>query len=450
MDINSAPRAELVRLIYEMADRIQVLEGEIARLKEQLHQRGGGKDSSLPAFVKPNKKRKKREERKKRNTAYARKKEVPTETVFHTADGCPNCGGILGKPTVAYSRQVIDIPSSQYTVTDHVVFKRWCYECKKCMQPEVDLSSTVIGKGRIGINLVATITTMRERLRLPIAVIQKYLEIFYQLKLSKGEIVELLHTVATVGKPSYEHLLEEVRNAHVVYADETGGRENGINGYFWSFSTENVHLLLYRKSRASTVVEEIVGKDSEHFNGVLTTDFYAAYNTYLGFHQRCWVHLLRDIKELKEKHKKHPPLNRWAKQVKQIYAEANAYPGPDPNTPVGLAIQLRINKQKEFEEKLKKICEPYVIGDTPMSILCGRIMTFMPELFTFVRFPNVSSDNNHAERMVRHTVIARKIQGGTRSPKGSETKSILTSLFDTWNLQGKNPLQQCKLLLATC
>ncbi len=53
-----------------------------------------------------------------------------------------------------------------------------------------------------------------------------------------------------------------------------------------------------------------------------------------------------------------------------------------------------------------------------------------------------------AERIIRHLVISRKISGGTRSEKGSQTKSILTSIFDTWNLQNKNPLQQCQLLLA--
>lgn len=452
MDINSAPRGELVRLIYEMADKIQLLEGEVARLKEQLHQKGQGKGpaSSLPSFVKPNTKKKKLKKRKQREIGYARKKEVPTEQIFHTQGVCSHCGSHLGKPTVAYTRQVIDLPVSSYKVVEHVVFKRWCYQCKKCIQPEVDLSKEVMGKGRIGINLVATIVTMRERLRLPVGVIQKYLFLFYQLKLSKGEIVALLHEVARIGKPTYQKILEEVQNASVVHADETGGREDGRNGYFWSFSTKDVHFLLYRKSRAASVVEEIVGSDSEKFNGVLTTDFYASYNTYAGFHQRCWVHLLRDIKELKEKNKKHPPLNKWAKQVKVIYQEAKAYGGPDPTLPVGLQVEERIQKQREFEERLKKVCQPYVLKDVVQSTLCARIITFMPELFSFVRFPDVSADNNHAERMVRHTVIARKIQGGTRSPKGSETKSILTSLFDTWTLQGKNPFQQCKLLLATC
>lgn len=452
MDINSAPRGELVKLIYEMADKIQFLEGEVARLKEQLHQKGqrNNPSSSIPSFVKPNTKKKKLGKRKKRNAAYTRKKEVPTEQIFHTPDTCSDCGGNLGKPTVAYARQVIELPVSSYKVVEHVIFKRWCYFCKKCIQPEVDLSTKVLGKGRIGINLVATIVTMRERLRLPVGVIQKYLSLFYQLKLSKGEIIELLHEVARIGKPTYEKILKQIQTASVVHADETGGRENGKNGYFWSFSTKDVHFLLYRKSRAAKVVEEIVGKDSEKFNGTLTTDFYAAYNTYAGFHQRCWVHLLRDIKELKKNNMKHPPLNNWAKAVKEIYEEAKTYKGPDSNTPAGLAIQKRINKQHFFEERLKRVCVPYLTKNVPMSTLCGRIMTFMPELFVFVRFPNVLSDNNQAERMIRHTVIARKIQGGTRSAKGSETKSILTSLFDTWTLQGKNPFQQCKLLLATC
>ncbi len=377
-------------------------------------------------------------------------KEVPTETVFHTEEACTDCGGDLGKPTVAYTRQVIDLPVLSYTVTEHVVFRRWCYHCKKCIQPDVDLSGIALGKGRIGINLTATLVTMRDRLRLPIGMIQTYLKLFYHLHISKGEIVALLHTVATIGKPSYEKLLEQVRAAGSVHADETGGRENGINGYFWSFSTKNIHFLLYRKSRGSKVVEEIVGKNSEKFQGVLTTDFYAAYNTYAGFHQRCWVHLLRDIHELKEKHKKHPPLNAWAKKIHQIYEEAKAFTGPDPTVPPGLAVQERITKQHYFEQKLKQVCSNYVTKDVPMSTLCGRIMTFMPELFVFVRFPNVSSDNNPAERIIRHTVVARKISGGTRSAKGSETKSILTSLFDTWSLQGLNPFEQCKLLLATC
>lgn len=451
MDLNTAPRSELVALVYELTDRVFLLEGEIARLKELLHQKGDGPKTTLPDFVKANVKKSKVTVRKKRDKAYVRIHEEPTERIFHSVSICPDCGRKhLGKPTVAYTRQVIDLPVVSYTVTEHVVCKRWCYHCKKTFMPNVDLSKMAFGKKRIGINLASTIVTLRDRLRLPIAVIQGYLAIFYQLKLSRGEIVGLLQSASKRGQPHYENLLLQIRGSPVVNADETGGRENGQNGYFWSLSTPQAHVLMYRKSRGSQVVEEVVGTDSEKFTGVLVTDFYAAYNIYSGFHQRCWVHFLRDIHELRIQFPKHPPLNKWAKNIVSLYEEAKSYPGPNPNWPAGLMAQERIRVQHQFEQRLKDICEPYLIKNSPMSTLCGRAISFLPEMFTFIRFVGVPSHNNSAERILRHTVIARKIQGGTRSTQGSQTKVILTSLFDTWQLQGKNPLEQCRLLLSSC
>jgi transposase len=450
-DLLTAPRGELIRLVYELTEKIEILESELARIKSEKNQKEeGSSGTKIPAFVKPNKKAKKKTVRKKRDSAYTRKREVPTEQIFHAAESCSECGSeFLGKLSVAYTHQIIDIPVVSYTVTEHVICRRWCLKCHTQIMPEVDFSKVALGKQRIGINLAAAIGTMRDRLRLPLGMIKTYVQIFHGLSLSEGEIVKILDTVATIGKPKYDNLLEQIRQSDAVHADETGGRQNGINGYFWSFSTEKVHYLLYRKSRGKTVVEEVVGSDSEKFSGVLITDFYAAYNTYTGFHQRCWVHYLRDIHKLKEEYKKHPPLNKWAKQVKQIYEEAKAYKGPDSHLPIGLQTQERLEKQRAFEQRLYVVCMPYVKKNTPMSTLAARAIHFLPELFVFIRFPHVKSDNNPAERIIRHTVVARKISGGTKTPKGSETKAVLTSLFDTWQLQNLNPLEQCRLLLTS-
>ena len=81
-----------------------------------------------------------------------------------------------------------------------------------------------------------------------------------------------------------ERLEQEIRASGVVHGDETGWRENGRNGYLWSFSTPKVRYLLYRPSRGGAVVEEVLG---EEFDGVLVSDFYGAYNVYQGPHQRC-------------------------------------------------------------------------------------------------------------------------------------------------------------------
>ena len=63
--------------------------------------------------------------------------------------------------------------------------------------------------------------------------------------------------------------------------------------------------------------------------------------------------------------------------------------------------------------------------------------------------PEAPSDNNAAERSLRHLVISRKISGGTRSQPGSDSKMTLASLFGTWRARGLNPFLECRRLLIS-
>lgn len=453
-DLVALPKGELITIIVKQADEIEILKETIIELQEKIKQKTAGDDSSksIPSWVKANVKRGRQGKRKLREHGFSRKLDVPTKKVFHSYDCCPNCDGLLGTPSVAYTRQVIDIPVVVYEVVEHIVFKRYCFNCRKRFYPQVDLSQDVPGKGRIGINLMSAIFTMRQDSNMSIPQIQAHLKTFYQLDLSLGEIVEILHQEARLGEDEVEKIKQNLLSSKVIYADETGGRENGMNGYHWSFSNEQFQLLLYRKSRAAKVVKEVFGSDGENFEGVCVSDFYNSYNLYLGPHQRCWVHFLRDIKKLREDNPKDRKLKKWAENIHSLYEEAKVYPGPAPNLPPGLSEQERILKEGYFKEQLRYLCEPYLKTGTPQATLSARALKFLPEMFTFIRFEGVKSDNNMAERAVRKTVIQRKISHGTRSAQGSQTKSNLGSLFGTWRLQNLNPFEQMKLLLlnASC
>lgn len=451
VDLSNLSRGELIDLLYQQAREIEILKEMLVTLQEKQKDSGDG-PKPPPSFVKPNVKKKKKAKRKQRAHGFSRKLEIPTETIFHSLDSCPDCGEEhLGKPSVSYTRQIIDIPKVAYDVIEHVIFKRYCFNCEKRVSPKVDLSSFVIGKGRIGINLMAAIFTMKEEADMTINKIQKQLHTFYGLEISIGEIIEILHQQAGLGKSNYEEIKKGLLASKVIYADETGGREDGRNGYHWSFSNERFHMLLYRKSRAATVVKEMFGENGEHFQGVLSTDFYGSYNAYLGPHQRCWVHYLRDMKKLKEDNPKDRKLKAWIKAVHRVYEEAKSYTGP-PETLIRLKEQARIDKEVYFKHKLKKLCEPYVKTQALQAKLASRGIRFLSEMFTFIRYEGVNPDNNMAERAVRKTVIKRKISFGTRSPKGSETRSILGSLFGTWRLQNLNPFEEMRTILlnASC
>jgi len=447
LDLDIATREELIQLNLQLVARLQSLEGQVMQLKAELESlRGGGSKSNPPSFVKANRPApSKKKKRKKRAHGFSRKLDNATARVEHSIEQCPDCQLDLIGRRVVKSRQVIELPPVQVRVVEHLLIERCCPNCRKRWTPGLDLSSMVVGKQRFGISVQAEVALLREGCRLPFRVIQDYLHHRFGLRVSVGKLVASVEAVARRGKQVVEDFKQQIRGSPVVNGDETGWREDGQNGYVWSFSTDKIRYFLYRKSRSATVVKEVLG---EQFEGVVVSDFYGAYNAHLGLHQRCWVHLLRDIHELKEKHKQDRQLRRWAQAVKAIYEGAKQYKGP--NARLGAVEQKaeRVKRQRAFEQELRRVCRPHIKKKRLQSTLCERIERFLPELFVFVADARVPSDNNAAERSVRHLVVSRKISGGTRSETGSETKSILASLFGTWRLQGLDFYQSCWNLLA--
>jgi transposase len=445
--MDNATREELVQLNLQLIAQLQVLQERVKQLEAELESlRGGGSKSNPPSFVKANRSaRSKKKKRKKRAHGFARKLDLVTARVEHSLEQCPDCRVDLIGQRVVKTRQLIELPPTQAQIVEHTLIERRCPNCRKRWAPRMDLSSLAVGNRRFGISVETEVALLREQCRLPFRVIQDYLHHRFGLRISVGELVALVEGVAQRGKAIVEGFKQQIRGSPVVNGDETTWREDGVNGYVWSFSTDKIRYYIYRKSRSASVVKEVLG---EQFDGVVVSDFYGAYNAHLGLHQRCWVHLLRDIHELKEKHAKDKGLKKWAAAVKAIYKRSKGYKGP--NARLGPVEQKaeRVKRQREYEQELMRVCRPHLKKKKAHSRLCERIERFLPELFVFVAEAGVPSDNNAAERSVRHLVVSRKISGGTRSETGSETKSILASLFGTWRLQGLDFYQCCWNLLT--
>ena len=432
---------ELSGSVEELSGSVEELRRKVAELERKLGGPPSGK--SLPSFIKPDRKKAgSSEPRKHRAQAFVRRCEQPTERVVHALDKCQHCGTTLLGGSVKRRRQVLHIPLVPVSVVEHLYIERRCPVCGKRNVPKVELSGQVVGKSRLSSETMAMIASLREVGRLPLKGICWLLETFHGLKLSQGELVRVLDVVAAKGEENVEKLRKQLCSSVVVHGDETGWREDGENGYLWSFSTEQAHYLVRRKSRASEVVREVLGED---FSGVLVSDFYGAYNFLDCPHQRCWVHLLRDVHELVERHPDDEGLKQWAKALKELYLEAKA----TSQGANGLPKAERVAARQAFEERLLELATPYLKIDVPQRVLCQRIDRFLPELFTFVELPMVPSDNNAAERALRPQVVARKISGGSRSPKGSKTKATLASMFSTWRLRGLNPFLACRELLSS-
>ncbi len=199
---------------------------------------------------------------------------TPTQQV----EQCPDCGTQLSGGWTRRTREVIDPPQVPAQVTEHVYIARNCPACQRRGLPPARQDGVALGRQRLGVNVVSLIATLREEAWLPWRSIQWYLRTVHGLHLSLGAIVAATRKVAGKAQTELAGILEHIRGSPVVHADETGWREDGVNGYVWTFSTPTQRYFL-RRNRGKAVVDEVLGAE---FAGVLVSDFYAAYHRYDG------------------------------------------------------------------------------------------------------------------------------------------------------------------------
>jgi transposase len=436
-----AENADLRALVGQLQAQVAAAQARIAELEQQ--------HRDPPSFVKLN--RPKRTDpkppRKKRAPEHnhGRKRMPPTRSIEHALERCPDCHYRLQGHSLEYTREVLELPEPQpIEVIEHRIIKRFCPHCRRWHSPKLNLTGQVLGQGRIGVRIASLIAFLRTTLRLSISRIQAYLRTIHQLTLSAGEIVELLHQVRRSLQGVVDGLKQQARASPILHGDETTWRENGQNGYIWCFSTpgtDAVRYYEYDHSRAQTVVKRIL---DGQFDGHLVSDFYGGYNVYAGKHQRCWVHLLRDLHNLKEKAADAAVID-WAQAVQALYAAAQSWlhEHPDPR------------QEAREQQYIGLVTQAHALGlryarshKHPCQALAKRLLRHEDDLFQFVLIAGLSADNNLAERSIRPLVVIRKISGGSRSAEGTKTRMALASLFETWQARGLNPLEECRSVLS--
>ena len=152
---------------------------------------------------------------------------------------------------------------------------------------------------------------------------------------------------------------------------------------------------------------------------------------------------MRTLHELKEAHPGDPGVHEWVGAVVATYERAKETAAKE------MSRAGRRRWRRKYEDELLALARPYLNDkEAPQHTFAKRVERFHAEMFTFVEHPEVPSENNAAERAVRPAVIARKVSGGTRSARGSETKCTLMTLVGTWKLRALDPLNEFIRLLT--
>lgn len=374
----------------------------------------------------------------KGHKGYARR--IPERIDFIlplTITSCPHCNSSLrGKIVSPRSRTVTDIKLITETINTRYELKgKWCSTCKKVVYPNIP---DVLPRARFGINLMLLIMYLRLGLRLPGNKVCEYFQTLYNLKISEGEIVNILRKLAIVYGPHYKILEKLLRLAKVKHTDSTSWRINGRNYFAWVFIATGIVLYRICKRNNHKVPLRVLGKARS--DDTLVVDRHSAFRTLAtkaGYKlQLCWSHITEDSRE--HKHNFGAEGRYVHKNLKEIFAQAKSL--NHKGTPEHI---------EQLQGAIIELTYRHYKHNTIRRFINALAFRDIDNLFRFVSDPNIDPTNNLSERELRALVIIRKISNGSKSIKGANTTAMLLSIIQTLRLNKQNPLTGLQTILST-
>jgi hypothetical protein len=386
--------------------------------------------------------KKKKQGKQKGVKGHGRKVELEvTEVKIHKAEECAACDEKLKEEAKFEARTgvlVLDVemgnPGLEVSHVKHLYGDTHCScghvtrtEPGRCEQEpgwEVELTEWHL----VGPTLVSLIVCLSLRMRMSRPRIQEFLHDWLGLYLSVGVINQSITEGGRAAEPVEEELIAEIQQAELMYADETGWKENGRLLWLWVLITPTVTLFLIGR-RSWDVIADVL----EGFGGWLMSDGYQVYRQY-GKRLRCLAHLIRKTRGLSESLNQEAQLfgektlAYMADFVEGIY---RAREGPETNLKEEFAEQLA---------ELKAWCEQHRDSEHEKTRQLAReLLNDWKAIWTVLEYPELPITNNLAERALRHWVIARKISYGTRTKQGSRAFALLASVIETCRQRKVSP-----------
>ena len=380
------------------------------------------------------------------------------EEVDVPLERCPKCGGVLSGVTEL--EQIIEEiepvrPKVYRLRTRRGVCACGCGEVRSSHPLQRALQQSLAGgcaKVQLGPRAVALAVVLNKALGLTVRKTLEALRLTTGLRLTAGGLAQITRRAAERLKGDYDALIDQLRGAPVVHADETswhvgehlgkqpdGTVKSGTGQWLWTFTTPKATLYTVDK-RASETVGRILGAD---FKGVLVSDCLASYDPFDCRKHKCIAHHLRAISSALALSPHSKYLKRWQGFFKSVTRLWNRRADKQIN---GRAF-AREHRQLLLERDQLLAKAPV---DAAEKKIRNRLVKHKPHLLRCLDDPDVEPTNNRAERALRPAVIARKLSCGNKTDRGKQAFEILTSLAVTAHQRGQDfvDLLRKKLPLA--
>jgi predicted RecB family nuclease len=225
---------------------------------------------------------------------------------------------------------------------------------------------------------------------------------FHKLAIDKSSLHEFKNYIQKYYNSTYKLLTDKILNSNVLYADETPLKMRNEDGYAWVFTNNKEVLSIYQPTREGNFLKEFL----KNFKGILVSDFYAAYDSIDCTHQKCLIHLIRDMNDdlLKD------PFNDEFKYITQNFTNLIQ---KIVKTIDRYGLKKRyLSKYRKNADLLFNRIEKKTFSTDIAIYYQERLSRNRERLFQFINHNNVSWNNNNAEKAIKFlaTHTNRKIK----------------------------------------
>ena len=343
---------------------------------------------------------------------------LPPTTVQELRPERCACGNTTFAMTTPYhTPQVIELPPIAMEVTHWVLQQGWCTACgRRCQAQVPDEHATGYGprfSALVG-ELAGTYGSGRR-------MVQTFCASVLQIPISLGAIQKVLDRVAQAIEPHYSAIATQARHALVNYIDETPWFLTNTFQWLWVMASDTVAFYMIHPHRSKEAFAALI----DDWAGILVSDGYGVYRTWVASRQTCLAHLIRTARGLAERQNAElAACGAWALAELQRLCHMATAP------PTGGAWRA-------WYARLCKLIEQYHDRTDEAGRFARRLLREMDSLWVFLVHYGVDATNNRAERALRFGVLWRKRSLGTASSKGNRWVERILSLKETCHLHAK-------------
>lgn len=349
-----------------------------------------------------------------------------TKTEEHPVDQCACGRDFSERETKTYFEEDIPIPQKK-TVVKHIVHRGYCEACGK-WQNAIPVPPIPVVLGR---NVKRYAVYLSIVCRQSYSQIEDILKQSYEFDISHGEIAKIMRNEGERLRPDYERLKASIRGEPSIHLDETGWDilVGGDRGFAWTMTggTTSDAVFMLGKTRGKGNAEYLIS-DSK---AVVVSDDYGAYRKLKNPHQLCCAHILRKLRDLATSGEISGEIKTHCRSAYETFAGIYA------DIEVARRSKRSVERYDALLMRLKSFAVPHPSDPAKLSRVKTQVEGRMENYLTCLRYPDVASDNNAAERSLRHLVLKRKISFGSISERTAETTAILLSVLMSWKRRGE-------------